>query len=396
MIDWLTRTDSGHPFLITEEKTWSYGETAEEVERRASSEPVLLRPGLDAESVFDILAAITGGGALLAGNHLEVAPDARADGSALVVFTSGTTGPAKGVRLTLANLEAAARGSVEHLGHDSRDTWLLTMPLTHVGGVSILVRSVFAGGSVRMLPRFDLSEVVAALSGEVTMVSVVPTMLRRLINHHPGPYHGLKAVLVGGGPIPEGLLEEAAKTGLPVLPTYGMTETFGQVATLRPGAPLRRHVHPLPGVGLRIGADGRIAVKGAQVSPGYLGEPDRLSEWLTTSDVGEIDDEGALRVLGRADSVIITGGENVYPEQVESVLQECPGVSEAVVVGIPDEEWGSAVACLYSGDGQAGAVAGWAKERLPGHMVPKVWRKLEAVPRTPIGKPDRLAAVELL
>ncbi len=259
-----------------------------------------------------------------------------------------------------------------------------------------MVRSAFAGGSVRMLRGFDPSKVVAALSGEVTLVSVVPTMLRRLIDHHPGPYRGLKAVLVGGGPIPEGLLEEAAKTGLPVLPTYGMTETFGQVATLRPGAPLQRHVHPLPGIELRIEADGRIAVKAAQVSPGYLGEPDRTSEWFTTSDVGEMDDEGALRVLGREDSVIITGGENVYPERVESVLVECPVVTEAVVVGIPDEVWGSAVACVYAGGGQPGAVAGWAKERLPGHMVPKVWRKVEAVPRTPIGKPDRPTAARLL
>ena len=220
------------------------------------------------------------------------------------------------------------------------------------------------------------------------MVSVVPTMLRRLLEF--GPFTGLRAVLVGGGPIPEGLLEEAAGAGLPVLPTYGMTETFGQVATLRPGEPLQRRAHPLPGVDLRIEADGRVAVKGDQVSPGYVGEPDRESPWFVTNDLGELDSEGAVRIVGRADTVIVTGGENVDPEYVESVIRTHSGVDEAVVVGVPDDEWGQRLVCVY--EGEADDLADWAAERLPGFMVPKEWLKVAVLPRTAIGKPDREAA----
>lgn len=395
VIDWLSRTDAERPFLITSEGAYSYGLTASEVRSRLSSEPKVLRPRLDPGSVFDILAGIAGGGAIVADPHLDVADAGGVGEAALVVYTSGSSGPPKGVRLTTSNLEAAARSSVEHLGHGENDTWLLAMPLTHVGGLSILVRSAYAGGSVRMLEGFDVAEVSRSMKTDVTMVSVVPTMLSRLLEHDPGPYRGLRAVLVGGGPIPEGLLQRAADAGLPVLPTYGMTETFGQIATLRPDARLDRSAHPVPGAEVRIMADGRIAVRGAQVSPGYLGEPDRVSDWLETSDLGEIDAKGALRVLGRSDTLIVTGGENVDPGAVEAEVTAAPGVRESMVVGVPHEEWGTAVACLYVGDADTEEVASWARRRLPGHMVPKMWKRVEEIPRTPLGKPDRSAAAQL-
>lgn len=310
----------------------------------------------------------------------------------MVVFTSGTTGGPKGVRLTMSNLEAASRASVSHLGHGATDTWLAAMPLYHVGGISVLVRSAFAGGSILLHDGFESSRFAAALRGRVTVASVVPTMLLRLLEEDPGPYHGLRAVLVGGGPIPAGLLERAAEAGLPLLPTYGMTETFGQAATLRPGASLGRSAHPLPGVDIEIGEGNRIMVRGDQVSSGYLGEPDRQSPWLVTGDLGEIDEDGALRVLGRADAVIVSGGENVDPAEVESRIAEHPGVDEAVVVGLADEEWGEALACLYTGPAQPDELRAWLRERLPGYKVPKRWRAVGGVPRTPLGKPDRAAA----
>ena len=153
-----------------------------------------------------------------------------------------------------------------------------------------------------------------------------------------------------------------------------------------------RRAHPLPGVDIRIGEEGRIEVRGAQVSPGYLGEPDRPSPWLVTGDLGEVDEDGALRILGRADSVIVTGGENVDPAEIESRIVEHPGVEEAVVVGLADEEWGEALACLYTGSAQPDELRAWLRERLPGYMVPKRWRAIGGVPRTPLGKPDRAAA----
>lgn len=291
----------------------------------------------------------------------------------------------------MANLEAAARASAEHLGHDAGDTWLLAMPLTHVAGLSILVRQAWSGGSVHLLPSFHPDSVLEAIDAGVTMMSLVPTMLHRLLEAGPLPPNRLRGVLVGGGPIPSGLLERAAGAGYPVLPTYGMTETFGQVATLRPDAVLARKAHPLPGVDIKVGTNGRIEVRGPQVFAGYLGAPDRNDEWFRTNDLGAIDEEGALTVVGRADTVIITGGENVSPEQVEAELLEHSGVDDVVVTGIDDEEWGQKVVCAYSGEADGAELARWLGERLPGFMVPKTWIPMSSIPSTALGKPDRAA-----
>jgi o-succinylbenzoate---CoA ligase len=384
VIEWLRRVDPERRFLRVGEETWSYGQAVASIETRLSNTPRIIQPSLTPESVFDVIAGIAGGGVTVAGPGSETDEPGDAD---LVVFTSGSMGPPKGVRLSVSNLTAAAVASEHHLGHGPDDDWLLAMPLHHVGGLSIVVRQAYTGGSVTMLPQFEASSVAAAMKSGVTMVSVVPTMLHRLLEH--GPFRGLKAVLVGGGPIPPGLLEKAAEQELPVLPTYGMTETFGQVATLHPDAPLAYRAHPLPGVEIRIEPDGRIAVMGSQVFAGYLGEPDRADPWFVTGDLGEIDDEGALRVLGRADSVIVTGGENVSPERVEAVVRSHPNVTEAVVVGVPDPEWGQMVVCVYQGEAED--LSDFVTLSLPGFMVPKRWIRVDDIPRTPIGKPDRAA-----
>lgn len=391
MIEWLRTVDPNRVFLRTPNAEWTYGEAVAEAERRLSDSPRLTTLGLRPASVFDLIAGVSGGGITAVGPEPETTEPAPA---ALVVFTSGTTGPPKGVRLSRLNLTAAATASAEHVGHGPEDDWLLAMPMHHVGGISIVVRQAHTGGSITMLPGFEPETFATAMKGRVTMVSVVPTMLSRLIEH--GPFAGLRAVLVGGGPIPDGLLERAVDAGLPVLPTYGLTETLGQVATLRPGAPLAYKAHPLPGVEVRTGPDGRIALKGPQVSAGYVGEPDRADPWFVTGDVGEIDAEGAVRVLGRADTVIVTGGENVSPERVESVLRSHPGVGEVVVVGVADAEWGELVACGYTGSVASDVLVDWARDRLPAFMVPKRFVALDAVPHTALGKPDRSAVSELL
>lgn len=392
MIEWLARVRPKTTYLRTVDGVWTYGETLEEVRARVRPRPLELTPGRDAEAVFDLLAGISGAGVVVTPPGVEPSDPGDLGGAALVVYTSGTTGGPKGVRLTKGNLKAAARASVSHLSHGPGDTWLAAMPLHHVGGISVLVRSAYAGGAVLLQKGFQPAEFARALHAEATMASVVPTMLHRLLEADPGPYQGLRAVLVGGGPIPPGLLEGAAQAGLPVLPTYGMTETFGQVATLRPGSSLGHRAHPLPGVEIRIEEDRRIAVRGPQVSPGYLDEPDRESGWLQTGDLGEMDGEGALRVLGRADTVIVTGGENVDPARVESRLAQHPAVDEAVVIGLPDPEWGEVLACLYTGTALPDELRVWLGERLPGHMIPREWRAVGAIPRTPLGKPDRKAA----
>jgi acyl-CoA synthetase (AMP-forming)/AMP-acid ligase II len=174
-----------------------------------------------------------------------------------------------------------------------------------------------------------------------------------------------------------------------------MTETFGQVATLRPGSSLGYLANPLPGVEVRIESDGRIALRSDQISPGYLGEADRDDSWFVTNDLGQVDDEGAIEVLGRVDVIIVTGGENVDPLRVEAELIEHDGVEEAVVVGLPHPEWGSLLICLYTGSAGPTDLEESLRNRLEGFMVPKLWINVDALPRSDIGKIDRVAALGL-
>lgn len=393
MIEWVRGHDPERVFIEMPERSWTFGETIAEVEARPVSGTEVVRPWPYFSSVVDLLAVMSKGSAVIVAEETSELGLIDASGAASVVFTSGSSGGPKGARLTKDNWEAAARASVEHLGHGPDDVWLLAMPLHHVAGLSIIIRSAHSGGQVRMLPGFEPTSFANELRSGITMTSVVPTMLARVLEVDPGPYQGLKAVLVGGGPIPDNLLEQAAGAGLPVSPSYGMTETCGQVATLKPGSPLENKAHPLPGVELRIEPDGRIAVRGPMVSPGYVGEPDRApDDWFETGDLGELDEEGALRVTGRTDTLIISGGENVDPAVVEEMVVRVPGVEEALVVGVPSEEWGTEVVCLYAGEASPIRIESYLKDRLAGFMIPKRWLRVEALPMSPMGKPDRAGA----
>lgn len=398
MLDWLRRHDPGRVFIETPSESLTFGEIADAVDERPVNGTEVLRPGLDVGSVIDLLAVMSKGSAVIIGDIDETGDidpgSIDPAGAVSVVFTSGSTGGRKGVRLTGENWEAAAEASMEHLGHGSDDTWLLALPLHHVAGLSILVRSAYSGGAVRLLPGFDPVSFAAHLRQGVTVASVVPTMLSRVLEVDPGPCDGLRAVLLGGGPIPDHLLDQAGAAGLPVLPTYGLTETAGQVATLKPGAPLENKAHPLPGVSLRIEPDQRIAVRGLMVSRGYVGEPDRdVKDWLVTGDLGMIDSEGALWVTGRADTIIVSGGENIDPALVEAALTQMAGVDEALVAGVDSETWGMETVCLYVGEAKPAKVEAELRRLLPGFMIPKRWLQVAELPKTPMGKPDRAGAV---
>lgn len=394
VIEWLARIDGSRPFLKTASQTWTYRDAVAEVARRAGSGIRVVEPSGSPQSVFDCLAATGDDAAVIVGPGTELGSLDDVQGADLVLYTSGTSGVPKGVRFSMSNLEAASQASIAHLGHGSDDTWLLSMGLHHVAGLSIVIRSALAGGSIRMLDGFDPAIAARAMRGDVTMVSVVPTMLRQVLDQDAGPFVGLRGVLVGGGPIPPGLLERADAAGMPVLPTYGMTETFGQVATLRPGAPLAYHAHPLPGVELRVNRDGVIEVAGSMVSPGYVGEPDRDSRWFTTADVGVLEPDGAVKVVGRTDTIIVTGGENVDPVRVEAEIRS-HGIEEVIVVGVPDEQWGAVLVAVFSGSGSSESVDEALRGSLPRHMVPTRWVRVDEVPRTALGKPDRPAALLL-
>lgn len=321
-----------------------------------------------------------------------------ADRDHSILFTSGSTGSAKPVRLTWGNLEASAAASAELLDHTSDDRWLAVLPMYHIGGMSILIRSARQLSSVVLEPRFDPIRAAQLMaSGDVTLGSLVAAMLRQILDSDPGPYREVRALLIGGGPTPSGLLEEAVDAGLPVLPTYGMTETASQIATRRLSDGLHPGMSavPVPGAEIRTDRDGVIEVKGAMVSPGYLGEPDRQSDWFRTSDVGELRD-GQLTVLGRADDVILSGGENVHPAEVEAVLRAVDAVRDVVVVGAPHDHWGEEVVAVFEGDAAPGVLERHARYHLAGYKIPKRWMKVDELPRLSIGKPDRRAVRALV
>jgi O-succinylbenzoic acid--CoA ligase len=243
---------------------------------------------------------------------------------AIVVRTSGTTSEPKEVVLTYGNWLWSALGSAVALGHPSSERWLCALPLTHVGGLSILLRSVIAGTTVLLHERWDTDAVLFGLDG-ATMVSLVPTTLKRLLDAGLREPPALRHALLGGAPIPPPLLERAREAGVPVAPTYGLTEACSQVTT---------NGVPLFCTDVQLAADGEIVVSG----PTVAGKGP-----LQTGDLGRWSEDGRLEIIGRKSDTIITGGENVAPAEVEAVLEAHPAVAEAAVHSRPDPEWGEAV-----------------------------------------------------
>jgi O-succinylbenzoic acid--CoA ligase len=327
-----------------------------------------------------------------------------------IIYTSGTTGKPKGAMLTYGNHWWSATGSALNLGNLPDDRWLACVPLFHVSGLSILMRSVILGIPMVLLPGFDPDEVNRVIEEEkVTIISVVSNMLRRMLEaqgNRPYPSH-LRCVLLGGGPAPRTLLEACAERGIPVVQTYGMTETASQVVTLPPHEALRKlgsAGKPLFPVELRIASDGEetapgevgeILIRGPNVTAGYFGRPEETAKairdgWLHTGDLGYLDDEGFLYVLDRRHDLIISGGENVYPAEVEAVLSAHPHIVEAGVVGVPDEQWGQVpVAVVRVRDGvelDEQAVIAFCRERLASYKVPRKICRTEQLPYNASGK----------
>jgi O-succinylbenzoic acid--CoA ligase len=311
----------------------------------------------------------------------------RADAPAAVMHTSGTTAAPRSVPLSHANFLASARGSAIALGLDREERWLCPLPLTHVGGLSIPIRSAIYATTAVLRERFDTHGVLAELmdpARRITLVSLVPTMLARLLDAGLRRPPTLRWALLGGAPIPPALLERARAAAVPVAPTYGMTEACSQIATFG---------WPLPGVELRLAGaagegerSGEILVRGPVVSTACLDG----DGWLHTGDLGAFDERGRLSVIGRLAETVITGGENVAPAEVEAVLLEHPEVADAAVVGRRDPEWGEAlVALIVARDGARASpdeLRRHCRARLAAFKVPKRVEFVDALPRSVSGK----------
>jgi o-succinylbenzoate---CoA ligase len=323
-----------------------------------------------------------------------------------IIYTSGTTGQPKGALLTYGNFWWSAVGSALNLGSHADDRWLAVLPLFHVGGLSILARAAIYGIPVVLHHAFDPAAVNGAIDEDgVTIISVVSTMLQRMLDQRgERPYPAaLRCVLLGGGPAPLPLLEACAARGVPVVQTYGLTEAASQVATLAPADALRKlgsAGQPLLPNQLRIasatmGEVGEILVRGPTVMHSYINRPEQTAltlrdGWLHTGDLGYLDAEGYLYVVSRRHDLIISGGENIYPAEIESVLLAHPAVEEAAVVGVLDARWGqvpAAVVKLRSGMAASEAeLIGFCRERLAGYKVPRLVRFATTLPRNAAGK----------
>ena len=297
------------------------------------------------------------------------------DGDAVAVATSGTTGLPKGVVLTHHALAASARATSARLEvRSDDDAWLACLPLSHVGGLSVVTRALVTGTPLTVLPGFDVTAVRAAAAAGSTLVSLVATALQRI------DPRWFRVVVLGGARPPE---ERAAN----VVTTYGLTET---------GSGVVYDGRPLDGVEVAVAADGEIRLRGPMLLRAYRDgtDPKDAEGWLRTGDLGCFDDDGRLVVHGRRSDLIITGGENVWPEPVEARLAEHPGVADVAVAGRKDDEWGQRVVAFVvppAGERPPDleTVRGWVKEQLPAYCAPRELVLVEHVPRTALGKPRR-------
>ena len=317
-----------------------------------------------------------------------------AEGTAVVVRTSGSTGASKGAELSAAALRHSARACLDRLGARPGERWLCCLPVTHVAGLQVLVRSLVSGTEPVLAERADAATVAGSGCAHV---SLVPTQLRRLLPEVLGsasamPLAGYSSVLLGGAPAPASLLAAARAAGVPVVTTYGMTETCG--GCVYDGI-------PLDGVRVEIRDDdeaqGRIWISGPVLFSRYLGHRTGQAAWhdgwFRTGDLGRLDSSGRLVVRGRADDIINTGGHKVVPGEVAAVLETCPGVRDVAVVGQSDPEWGQRVIAVVVPADPADPPALellrlHVRERLPRYAAPSRVVMVDAVPMLPSGKHD--------
>jgi o-succinylbenzoate---CoA ligase len=333
---------------------------------------------------------------------------------AAILFTSGTSGFPKGVQLSWGNFFFSAVASADRIGSLPNDRWLCILPLYHVGGLSIILRACIYGITVDLHPQFDVERLNHSLTHDpITLISLVPTMLYRLLDVKKVWTPSLRLILVGGAAATPELLERA--DGLPIATTYGLTEATSQVATALPPQVLIKpasvgkalkytciEIRREDGNLTEIDEYGEITVEGSTTMQGYLNNPEATAQtlrdgWLYTGDIGYFDSEGDLWVVQRRSDLIVSGGENIYPAEVERVLAQHPAIQQVSVVGVDDAEWGQRVAAaiIPSGNVSANEIMTFARQQLASYKIPRQVLLVGELPQTASGKIDRQAVRRL-
>ena len=341
----------------------------------------------------------------------ELIPVFKSDWVASIMYTSGTTGKPKGVLQTFGNHFYSAVSSALNLGLSSADKWLCVAPIFHISGFSIIMRGLIYGMTVRLVEKFRAEEIERILANEtVTIMSVVPFMLKKLIqqqNKTNTHYNSaFRCMLLGGGTIDRETLEICLQRSIPVVQCYGMTETCSQIVALRSADALLKLGsvgQPLFSTQLKLSKDGEILLKTPALTPGYLNLPDKLPSkmidgWYRTGDIGHLDKGGYLYIDGRADEMLISGGENIFPQEVEQVYQRYPQINEVAVVGQNDSVWGQVPVAFVVSDRRLSTtkLMNYGYEHLARYKVPQQYIFVSELPKNASGKIRRFMLREKL
>ncbi|MGI1803071.1 o-succinylbenzoate--CoA ligase [Limosilactobacillus reuteri] len=341
----------------------------------------------------------------------ELIPVFKSDWVASIMYTSGTTGKPKGVLQTFGNHFYSAVSSALNLGLSSADKWLCVAPIFHISGFSIIMRGLIYGMTVRLVEKFRVEEIERILANEtVTIMSVVPFMLKKLIqqqNKTNTHYNSaFRCMLLGGGTIDRETLEACLQRSIPVVQCYGMTETCSQIVALRSADALLKLGsvgQPLFSTQLKLSKDSEILLKTPALTPGYLNLPDKLPSkmidgWYRTGDIGHLDKEGYLYIDGRADEMLISGGENIFPQEVEQVYQRYPQINEVAVVGQNDSVWGQVPVAFVVSDRRLSTtkLMNYGYEHLARYKVPQQYIFVSELPKNASGKIRRFMLREKL